>query len=463
MIPKAARFSQSLLRLAASCLLLLSACSIYHPKPLTEAAVEGSLEVPDAAALRVAASKIEHPILRPVEIDLSNGVNPDEAAVLAVLLNPTLRADRDRRGLATAQLVQAGVLPNPQITYGRDFVVGGNTAGTVTAFGFGASWDVTSLVTLSTRREAARANVRSVDLDVAWMEWLTAQAARTAVYKVASLEAQLAAANEADRALHENVVTLEQAVELHAKTVLDLSAAESTSEDARLTALGLEQDLARERLALNRAMGFPSNTPARIEIPRLPTRLEPPPESELMASVETHRLDLLGLKAGYESEDANVRAAILGQFPKISIGFNHAGDTSDVQTVGFGVALDIPLFDRNQGSIANERATRQKLFDEYTDRVFQAHSDIATALSDIRLLDRQVAEAVRAVPTLERLVATAKSALDEGNTDVISYYQSRYNLVLRQVELLKLERQLMEAWVALEIASGRYLPQIHDA
>ncbi len=463
MVPRMARIPRFPLRLAASCLLVSSGCSIYHPKPLTEAAVEESLRVPEVAVLRVAASQIEHPILRPMEIDLSDGVNPDEAAVLAVLLNPTLRADRNRRGLATAQLVQAGVLPNPQISYGRDYVVGGNTAGTVTAFGFGASWDVTSLVTLSTRGEAARANVRSVDLDVAWVEWLTAQAARTAVYKVASLEAQLAAADEADRALRENVATLQEAVERHEKTVLDLSAAESTSEDARLTALGLEQDLARERLALNRAMGFPSDTPARIETPRLPTRLEPPSESELTTGVETHRLDLLALKAGYESEDANLRAAILAQFPRISIGFNRAGDTSDVQTVGFGVTLDLPLFDRNQGTIASERATRQKLFDEYADRVFRAHSDIATALSDIRLIDRQVAEAARAVPTLERLVTTAKSALDEGNTDVISYYQTRYNLVLRQVELLKLEQQLIEAWVALEIASGRYLPQIHDS
>jgi outer membrane protein TolC len=440
-------------------LLILVGCSIYHPKPLTTAAVEANLKVPKVAVLQVEASKLEHPILRPVKIDLRNGLNPDEAAVLAVLLNPTLRAERDRRGLATAQLVQAGVLPNPQVAYGRDFVVGGNTAGTVAAYGFGASWDITSLITLLPNIESARANVRSVDLDVAWVEWQAAQAARISVFKVASLEAELAAAQEADQALRENVVTLKKAVDLHEKTVLDLSAAESTSADARLTALGLEQELAKERLSLNRAMGFPPGTPARVETPRLSAMFLPPSESELTVGLETRRLDFLALKAGYESQDASLRAAILAQFPKISLGFNRAGDTSNVQTLGYGVTVDIPIFDRNQGTIGTERATREKLFDEYTARVFQARSDIATALSDIRLLNAQVAEAEKAVPALERLVATAKAALDEGNTDVISYYQSRYNLILRKVELLKLKQQLVEAWIALEIASGRYLPQ----
>ncbi len=427
--------------------------------PLTDATLAASLSIPDAAALAVEAGQLEHPILRPVTIDLRDGVNPDEAAVLAVLLNPALRADRDRRGLATAQLVQAGVLPNPQISYGRDYVIGGNTADTITAFGLSGSWDVSSLITLLPRIEAARANVRAVDLDVAWVEWQAAQAARLSVYKVASLEAQLAAAREADHALRENVATLKRAVDLHEMTALDLSAAESTSANARLTALSLEEDLAKERLALNRAMGFPAGTPARIEPLPLPAHLDPPQESEMMVDLAHRRLDLVGLKKGYESEDANLRAAILAQFPRISLGFNRSTDTSNVQTLGFGVSVDIPIFDRNQGTIGTERATRQRLFDEFSDRLFQARSDIATATSDIRLLNRQVASAEKAVPALERLVATAKSALAEGNTDVISYYNSRSDLILRRVELLKLKQQLIEAWIALEIASGRYLPE----
>jgi outer membrane protein TolC len=188
----------------------------------------------------------------------------------------------------------------------------------------------------------------------------------------------------------------------------------------------------------------------------LPSNLDSPPEAELIAGLESRRLDLLGLKQGYDSQDASLRTAILAQFPKISLGFNRAGDTSNVQTLGFGVTVDIPIFDRNQGNIATERATRQKLFDEYADRLFQARSDVATALSDIRHLNRQIAAGEKLVPTLQRLVDTARSALDQGNADVISYYQTRFNLILRQIEVLKLKQQLVETHIALEIASGRY-------
>jgi outer membrane protein TolC len=448
--------TNSLLRALA--FLAVSGCSIYHPKPLTTAAVESNLKVPSESVLRVKASQLKHPALRPVEIDLRNGISPDEAAVLAVLLNPTLRADRDRRGLASAQLIQAGVLPNPQISYGRDYVVGGNTAGTITAFGLSGSWDVSSLITLLPKIEAARANVRSVDLDIAWVEWQAAQAARTALYRVIALEVQLSAAQEADKALRESVSALGQAVELHEKTVLDLAAAQSTSQDAQLTALSIQRELAKQRLALNRAMGLPADAKVPIQRVPLPSSLGSPPEAELIAGLEDRRLDLLGLKQGYESQDAKLRAAILAQFPKISLGFNRAGDTSNVQTLGFGVTVDIPILDRNQGNIATERATRQKLFDEYSDRLFQARADVATALSDIHHLNRQIAAGDKLVPTLQRLVETAKSALDEGNADVISYYQTRFNLILRQIEVLKLKQQLVETHIALEIASGRYVP-----
>jgi len=443
--------------LPLACIGLLAGCSIYHSKPITAEGVERQLATPSDAKLQIEAAKIKHPILRPVRIDLRDGVSPDEAALLAVMLNPTLRSDRDRKGLAAAQTVQAGVLPNPQISYGRDFVIGGNTADTITAFGLSGSWDVTSLITLIPKMEAARDNARSVDLDVAWTEWQSAQAARLAVYRVAALEAQLAAAHDADTALRQNVDTLQKAVDSHDRTVLDLAAARSTSQDAHLTALGVEQELVRQRLELNRAMGLPADAKVHVQNVNLPSEIKAPPLGGLFAGLEDRRLDLLGLKQGYMSEDANLRAAILAQFPKISIGFNRATDTSNVQTLGFGVTVDIPIFDRNQGNIATERATRQKLFDEYTDRVFQARADIATALADIRILNQQIAAAERAVPALEKLLETAQSALAQGNTDVLSFYQARYDLILRKIEVIKLKQQLVEARIALEIASGTYL------
>jgi outer membrane protein TolC len=223
--------------------------------------------------------------------------------------------------------------------------------------------------------------------------------------------------------------------------------------------LALEQDFEHQRLGLNKILGVEPDMKVTLrEGLSLPTRLDPPNERDLLANIESRRLDLLGLHKGYESQDATVRAAILAQFPKMSVAFVRASDTTNVHTDGFNVTVDVPIFDRNQGVIASERATRQRMLDEYNQRVFEARSDIAVAIADIRALDRQVAAGQEALPVLERLVDSAQKAREQGNADVLSYYTARNNLLQKRIQLIKLQEQLLEANTALEIASGRYLP-----
>ena len=423
------------------------------------ALAEQPLESGAAHLLRIPASRIDSAVPDPVVVNSRVGVGPDEAAAIALYSNPALRAIRNRRGLAAAQLIQAGILPNPLVLYARDFVTGGNTVGTITAYNFTAAWEFTALIPFLPKQTAARKNFRSVDLDVAWQEWQIAVNARTAVYRVLGLDAQVARAREATEGLQQSTNAVRKATEAHEKTVLDLAAVESASQDSRATMLALEQELEKQHLGLNKILGVEPETKVALRKGlSLPTRLAAPDERDLLDGVESRRLDLLGLRQGYESQDATVRAAILAQFPKMSVGFSKASDTTNVHTTGFTVAVDVPFFDRNQGVIATERATRQRLLDEYYQRVFEARSDIATAIADIRSLGLQIAAAEEALPLLEKLVTTAQTAIEQRNADVLSYYTARSNLLQKRIQLIKLQEQLLEAHTALEIASGRYLP-----
>ncbi len=408
---------------------------------------------------RVPASRFQNRSPEQLSVDPRRGIGPDDAAAIALYSNPALRAIRDRRGLAAAQLIQAGILPNPVVSYARDFVTGGNTAGTVTAYNFTAAWEFSALIPFLPKQTAARKNFRSVDLDVAWQEWQIAVNARMAVYRVLGLDAQVAQAREATEGLQQSTDAVRKAVDAHEKTVLDLAAVESASQDSRATMLALEQEFEKQRLGLNKILGVDPETKVALRADLiLPTRLTPPAQRELLDNIESRRLDLLGLRQGLESQDATVRTAILAQFPKMSVAFVKASDTTNVHTTGFNVAIDVPIFDRNQGVIATERATRQRLRDEYNQRVFEARSDIAAAIADIRSLNRQIAAAEEALPLLEKLVASAQTATEQGNIDVLSYYTARSNLLQKRIQLIKLQEQLLEAHTVLEIVSGRYLP-----
>ena len=426
---------------------------------IVRAQSEGRLGASLEGPVRIPATRFEYLPLGPLSLDPRTGIGPDEAATIALYSNPALRSIRDRRRLAVAQVILAGILPNVVVSYARDYVTGGNTAGAVTAYNLSAGWEFSALIPFLPKQTAARRNLASVDLDIAWQEWQIAENARTAVYRVLALDAQTRQAREANRGLQESTDAMRKAVEAHEKTVLDLAAAEASSQDSRATMLSLEQDFERQRLGLNKILGVEPETKVRLRAGlMLPTHLDPPDERDLLANIESRRLDLLGLRKGYESQDAIVRAVILAQFPKMSVAFVRAKDNTNVQSSGFNVAVDVPIFDRNQGVIATERATRQRLLDEYNQRVFEARSDIAVAIADIRALDRQVAAAQEALPVLERLVDSAQKAREQGNVDVLSYYTARNNLLQKRIQLIKLQEQLLEANSALEISSGRYLP-----
>ncbi len=407
----------------------------------------------------IKVAELREPQLRSVRFDPASGLTPDSAAALAVLLNPQIRSLRSQKQLASAQLLTAGILPNPQFNFSQDIPYGGIDTGSINQFGLGLDWEITSLITRDAKVQSARASSESIDLSVAWQEWQIAQAARIAVFDLVALRQELALAQQVDHDLRQSATNIRKAVDTHDKTVLDLAAADAASGDAHTTVQQIARDTRRQELALARAIGLPPTHAIKIDpAVALPSRAPLPSEDELAADFETHRLDLLALRRGYQSQEQTLRAAVLAQFPRVSLGFSKMRDTFDVKTVGFGVVVDVPIFDRNQGVIAQETATRERLFDEYCQRVFETRADIAAAIDDVQAIEDQLDAQQAAIPSLQKLVDTYRVNLDRGNVDVLSYYTALGNLVAKQIDVLKLQQQLADNRIALEIAIGRYIP-----
>ncbi len=444
--------------LLPSCLLALLAfsCQRYEPMPLTRPAVEQPLSL-DSDELTKRSSELHHPLLQPVAIDLRNGLTPDAAAVLAVIANPGLRAIRDQHCLASAQLLQAGLLPNPSLEFTLDPVTGGMTEGTVTGYNVGVNWEITALIAHEAKVAAARAGQQSAQLQVAWQEWQFAMAARKAVYDVLALRGQNQLLKSVDQRLAEQLELIRASVQSHQKTLLDLAAIEAASQKAHADFVSSQRDLRQQELMLNQALGLPPAAQVKLrdagpfDVNNLPS------EQELSDEVANRRLDLLALRQGYESQENTLHAAVLAQFPKVVLGFHKARDTTNVQSTGFGVIVELPIFDQQQGAIAIEKATRQKLFDEYAARLFEARSAIALSMSDMRSLSEQIRATEDAIPALERLVKAYEAALAARNLDVLSYYAAQNDLSQKRVDALKLKQQLLDNRIALELAAGRYL------
>jgi outer membrane protein, heavy metal efflux system len=439
-------------------LCFLQGCATYQRLPLDDSSVARKLRPPSMEDIRIRAKAINHPILKSIQFNDRDGLSPDEAAVLAVLANPALRAVRDRKGLGAAQLLQAGILPNPQLSYSLDVPSGGNTKGTINAFGLGLGWDISSLISRGARLEAARRYSASVDLQVAWQEWQVAEAARLHVYRLLFLKEQLVLAGKTEREARENLHTVKKAFSLGVKTILELTAVEMAYQNAHNIVLTLEQEQLHERYGLNRTLGLaPDRVVSLQKNARPPLWQRLPGYGEIIRRLDSRRLDLLALKEGYESQEARVRAAVLSQFPRINIGLNHARDSGNVITTGFAVSVDLPFFDRNQGQIAVERANRQQLYDEYVARIFEIRSSVAAILGNMASIKRQLEAAQDSVKIASQLVEAYKLALKDGSADIVTYNNLRNELETRRLSILKLKRDLTDMGIALEIAAGEYV------
>ncbi len=431
-------------------------CSTYDAKPLDRASVDRALGAPAMESVRVEAARIRHPLVAPIVIDGRGGFTPDEIGAMVVVVSPKLRALRDQRGVAEAQVVQAGILPNPQLGYSVDEPRGTYNPAVVAAKTLGLTWEVTSLLSHRDQVAAAKAGARAVDLTIAWQEWQAAQDARLRAFRILSLERRLPLARSIEDTIADTQALTRKAVALGLRTIADLTATSEGWTQAQNARFAIEQQVGSERAALNLDLGMPpaDRVPLRYADPS-PAPGEAPGADALLEGLEDRRLDLVALRQGYESQQDSLRAAVMAQFPKIGIGLNRMNDTTPIYTRGAGVTVDLPLFDRNQGQVALAKATRQQLFDEYMARVAEARSQVRQALADLAVARAQLAAVDASLPELQRLVSANEEAQRSRNADELAVRDARAALATRQIEQNLLQQQLLELGVALEIATGR--------
>jgi outer membrane protein TolC len=166
------------------------------------------------------------------------------------------------------------------------------------------------------------------------------------------------------------------------------------------------------------------------------------------------RPDLLALQAGYRAQDAKLRAAILAQFPAITVGFVKARDNSNISSEGLSIALSLPLFDGNRGNIAIERATRRQLHDQYAARLLTDRNDVQRLVGDLRN-DRTQRTALAAhAAQLALARKNARTNYAAGRLDWPTYLALRTQSLAADTALLALDQNTHETAIALDALVG---------
>jgi len=427
---------------------VLTSCASYQEKPLPEDhMVPKSLKI-----LTVNANKNLKSQQGTHEINLADGLDMTEVAILAVLSNPDLKIRRAQYEVAGAQVFSAGLLPDPQLSTNFDKPTG-NTTALVNGWGAGLGYDIIPLITRQAQLNSQKGLQKKVQLELLWQEWQVVQQARSLVVRYQLEEQRLA--------LLHAMKNLYQARYQHSKTgmmqgniTLDVNGTDLTALiDTFSQITQLAQQHNETSHALNQLLGLQSD--AVIKLEKLP---DESPLNQTSVQDQLNRLseirpDLLALKAGYQAQEENVRAAILAQFPSFIIGINRAKDTGGVYTTGITVGLTLPLFSGNRGGIAIERATRKQLSREYTARLLQAKNDVSRLLKLQTIVEKQQIDLHTYLPRLKILVERARKAYNRGDINALTFLNMESTWVNKRLEQISLQQTQWENRIALQTIS----------
>ncbi len=435
-------------------LTFFSGCAIYHEKPLS---MQPTLpqEVPH---LTIDAAQMPLHELASHRFDPRDGLDITEVAMLAVVNNPDLKIARDDAGVSRAQAFAAGLLPDPQVTASVDVPSGNISGSNFTAYNLGLNYDVGALLVRSAVKGAAEALSRKTDLSLLWQEWQVVAQAR--VLFVRNLEQnRLMVVLRENRDLLEHRYQHAQQALKDGNTTLDAVSVDFVAlQDITRQTSELERQKNQNRYDLNALLGLAPDVHLQLvgdeTLPDIDTKKVVADLSQLAF----RRPDLLALKAGYESQDQRLRQSIIAQFPALNVGIARARDTSNVYTLGLGITMNLPIFNRNRGNIAIEQATRQRLYDEFQVRLNNSCSEIERILADQQLLEQQLANARAGLTSMDRLLVNAEAAFRSGNITELAYINLRAGLLNKRIDAITLEQKIQEQRIGLLTLIGSSIP-----
>jgi outer membrane protein TolC len=385
-----------------------------------------------------------------VTIDLAKPLTPEALGLIAVIASPDLKAVRAKARVADAQAFSAGLLPDPSFTLGFDKLLSGpdHTDPIVGQLAL----DLAAFRDRGATRDAARAAGEQARLDLAWQEWQVAGQARLLAARTVALE-QIFAIDQETELTAQNRLTAVFASAARGDVRSDeVLARRIAASDAADKARQAERDLGTARLDLNKLLGLPPA--ARLRIAALPPPEAPADAEALFDRARRERLDLLALEAGYASQEAELRKAVLDQFPNLQLTLTRQVDTTGNQLFGPSISFTPPLWNRNRGGIAVADATREQLRAEYAARLFATRADIAELVEGLAIARRQRAEAEAQVGPLGQIADAADAAAMRGDVARTAAEAARQSASDKQLALAALDQSIAEQTVALEIAVG---------
>ena len=330
--------------LGAGLLALLPAgCAAVDPRgDYDEAARHIEAATGTAAAYRPGGDEVEATARG--EALRRGGLELSEAVELALLNNPALQASYLGIGMSRADLVQAGLLPNPTLGLALRLPSGGGVADLDAEL----MQEVMGSGRRGARVRAARSALDMAVLAVAEEAVLLAERTRLGYFAALSAKERGGIASESVTVARGLLLVAEAREQAGAGTELEVNVARSELGASQLEERDAELALDEALFDLTCTLGLTRSLAVEELVSPLPGPLDWEAEEEdLVELARTRRLDLEAARHAVDAARARLEVERGGRWPSVEVGLTY--ERADGQrALGPAAAVTLPVFDRNQ-------------------------------------------------------------------------------------------------------------------
>lgn len=390
--------------------------------------------------------------------DPTDGLNEAEVVAIALTLQPALQVKRAEIGEADSLLIDAGLWPNPEVSFGLrpGIGIGGTQIDAEMLF------ELLRYRERSTRESIAKARIDQVKAEIAAEEYRVVGEVRAQWLAVLVAEQSLALFQDEIKLRQRAVDLATQRRNLGDETALNVSLAELELAELGRDVRRSQTLLDTARRELNRRMGLPPKFPLRLSDSGKPltvTVYENLIETDIQRCLLTNRFDVKAKEQAYQGAEEELQLALLKQFPRIKIGPSFSQDGGGGgDYFGLGVSVELPLFDRNQGQIAAKLAQRNRMRMEYRALLFQLNAEAHEAFVSLgKAKDEVDAQARGVLPQLARTQALFEDALKSRELSIGEWVTIQQRALRTRREYVDALARYREAVISLETATGHLL------
>ena len=360
----------------------------------------------------------------------------------ALAANPRLTAAERDIGIATGLKVQAGALPNPDLSFELDNALGsGRYRGLRSAE---TNLQLSQLVELGGKREARLAVGEAGIATAVWQRRATRlevlSETAIAFITVVSAQRRIEIFDEQISSFDQLIPLLQRRVQEGASSPAETLRAQVAADLFRVDRERAKTQLATARRDLAILMG--DSSPRFGEaVGRLASIGQPPPFQSVLQAIDANP-QLMRWTAVTAQRNADLILARLKPIPDVhlSAGWRHFQDTND-DAVRLGVSIPLPVFDQNTGNIiaAEEALAKTGAEREINKLVLisiagRAYDALNGALAELKLLRTSV------IPNARSAAETIQSGYLQGRFTLLELLDVRGSVLqalLREQEALQ--------------------------